>query len=315
MNVAFVPKNVGPLTGLLTVSDQFRSQTVTMNGIGVAPPGVSLAPFSTINFPASGIGITSAAQTVTLTNNGGASLLVQSIAVTGDFAIVPGSTTCGGSVPVSTACTMQIAFTPTAGGIRSGTLTVMDNAGNSPQTLALTGNGVDFALNSNGSTSLTIASGQNAVYPLLLSSATNVSGTASFACSGAPVNSICTVTPSNVALGNSTTISVTVLTGVASTALLSHPPRNSSGRLWLAALLPMSLLAFWRTRRRSLIGIAVLSCLIVVTGCGAGRAIPLDSGSGSGPTSPVTPAGTYTIAASASSAGLTRTVNLTLIVQ
>jgi len=57
--------------------------------------------------------------------------------------------------------------------------------------------------------------------------------------------------------------------------------------------------------------------LLAVSGCGAGREIPLTSGPGSGlPTSgSSTPAGTYTVIASAGSAGLTRTVNLTLIVQ
>ena len=64
-------------------------------------------------------------------------LLVQSIAIAGDFVIVPGSNTCGSSVAVSAACTMQVAFAPTVGGPRSGTLTVTDNAGNSPQTLSL----------------------------------------------------------------------------------------------------------------------------------------------------------------------------------
>ena len=63
-----------------------------------------------------------AAQTVTLTNNGGVPLLVQSIAITGDFVIVPGSNTCGSTVAVSAACTMQVAFVPTVGGPRAGTL-------------------------------------------------------------------------------------------------------------------------------------------------------------------------------------------------
>src|SRR5271170_1608777 len=45
IGIAFEPKNIGALTGLLSVSDQYRTQTVTLNGTGVAPPGVSLAPF------------------------------------------------------------------------------------------------------------------------------------------------------------------------------------------------------------------------------------------------------------------------------
>jgi hypothetical protein len=316
LNVAFEPKNVGAITGLLTVSDQYRSQIVTLNGIGVAPPGVSLAPFSTIAFPATGVGITAPARLVTLTNNGGAPLAVQDIAITGDFAIVPGSNTCGSIVPVSTACTMQVGFTPTTGGPRTGTLAVTDNAASSPQTLTLNGNGVDFTLNSNGSTSLTITNGQNAVYPLLLGSAANVSGAATFTCTGAPANSTCNVTPSIVPLGTTTTVSVTVLTGVSSTALLLPRPLNRTWGMWFAMLLPASVLGLQRTRAGGLAGFAMLGCLIAVTGCGAGRAIPLENGSGSGPTSPpVTPTGTYNIVASASSGGLTRSVNLTLTVQ
>ena len=157
LNVAFQPKSVGAITGVLNVSDQYRTQTISLNGTGVAPPGVSLSPVSTISFPATGVGVTAAAQTVTLTNNGGVALVVRSIVATGDFAIVSGSNTCGTTVAAGTACTMEVAFTPTVGGPRSGTLTVTDDAASSPQTLSLTGSGVDFTLNPNGSTSLTIA--------------------------------------------------------------------------------------------------------------------------------------------------------------
>jgi hypothetical protein len=316
INVAFAPKNVGTISGQLTVSDQYRTQTVTLNGIGLAPPGVSLSPFSTITFPATGVGIQAAAQTVTLTNNGGVPLLVQSVVIAGDFVIVPGSNTCGSTVAVSTACTMQVAFAPTVGGPRSGSLTVTDNAPNSPQTLSLTGSGVDFTLDPNGGTSLTIVNGQNAVYPLLLSSAANIPGTATFTCTGAPANSTCNITPASVALGSTTTISVTVLTGVSSTAQSSRPRMSRPGVFWLAALLPLSLVALGRTRRSWLAGSMLLGCLFVAAGCGAGRAIPLQGGSNPNPPSgPGTPAGTYTIVASASSGGLTRAVNLTLIVQ
>jgi hypothetical protein len=315
MNVAFAPKNVGTISGQLAVSDQYRTQAVTLTGIGVAPPGVSLSPFSTVTFPASGVGVTSAAQTVTLTNNGGVPLLVQSIVITGDFVIVPGSNSCGSTVTVSAACTMQVAFAPTVGGPRAGTLTVTDNAANSPQTLSLTGSGIDFTLAPNGGTSLTIANGQNAVYPLLLGSAANVTGTVSVTCTGAPANSTCNVTPSSVALGNATTISVTVLTGVSSAAHTSWPSMNRPSMFWLATLLPLSFVTLSKNRRAWLARVVLVGCLVAATGCGGARAIPLENGSNPNPpSSPITPAGTYTIVASASSGGLTRSVNLTLIV-
>jgi hypothetical protein len=316
INVAFVPKNVGAIAGLLSVSDQYRTQTVALNGTGVAPPGVSLAPFSAVTFLPTGVGVQSPAQTVTLTNNRSIPLEVQSIAVTGDFVILPGGSTCGITVAIDAECTMQLAFAPTTGGPRIGTLTVTDSDGSSPQALALSGTGVDFQLTTNGITSVTIANGQNAVFPLLLSSAANVPGAVTFTCMGMPANSTCNITPSTVPLGNTSTVSVTVLTGVASAAPSFRSSAKRPTLLWFAMLSPLGLLALRRTRPAGLAGFVVLCLLLSAWGCGAGRAIPLSGGSGPNPPSgPVTAAGTYTVVASAESAGLTRTVNLTLIVQ
>ncbi|WP_433984296.1 choice-of-anchor D domain-containing protein [Tunturiibacter empetritectus] len=315
VNIAFAPKNVGPLTGSLSVSDQYRTQTVALNGIGIAPPGVSLAPFSTVVFPPTGVGLQSASQAITLTNNVGTPLSIQGISLTGDFVILPNSSTCGANVAPDAACVLQIAFAPTVGGPRTGSLTVTDSAGNSPQTLSLTGPGVDFTLTTNGTTSVSITSGQNAVFPLLLSSASNVSGTVTFTCAGMPANSTCTVTPSSIPLGSTTTISVTVLTGVAS-ALSSRPCISRSGVILFATLFPLGLLVLRPARRSSVTGFALLCLLLAASGCGVGREIPLTSGSNpGGPSGPVTTAGTYTVVATATSAGLTRSVNLTLIVQ
>ena len=301
MAVAFVPKNVGADSGVLTVSDQFRSQVVALNGIGVAPPGVSLSPVSGLTFAATGVGSASAAQVVTLTNNGGVSLSLTGIAVTGDFGIVAGSNTCGSALAIGAACTLQVDFVPTVGGVRNGTLTVTDNALSSPQMLALVGAGVDFTLAPNGSATATLTSGKSAVFPLLLSSAANVAGTVTLSCAGAPANATCTVFPASVTLGGATTVSVTVNTGVSAAAALHYE------WAWLACLLPVGLVV----RRRRWLGLVAL-CLLA--GCGSGRHIP---GDGSGGTSGglTTPSGTYPLVVSASSAGLVRTVNLTLVVQ
>lgn len=315
INVAFVPKNVGALSGSLAVSDQYRTQTVTLSGTGTAPPGVSLAPFSAVAFSPTGVGVQSAAQTVTLTNNRDTPLSVQSIVVTGDFVLLPGGSTCGTTVAIDAACTMQLAFAPSTGGPRSGTLTVTDSDGSSPQALMLTGAGVDFQLTTNGITSVTITNGQNAVFPLLLSSAANVSGTATFTCSGMPANSTCTITPSTVVLGNTTTVSVTVLTGVTSAAPSYRSTATRPTLLWFAMLSPLGLLVLGRTRRTGIARFVILCLLLAASGCSAGRTIPLASGSTVNSTAPITAAGTYTVVASAASAGLTRTVNLTLVVQ
>ncbi len=321
ITVTFQPTTVGPATGTLTITDQYRTQTISLSGTGVAPPGVSLSPTYGITFPATGVGITALSPIVTLTNNGGQPLAIATTTVTGDFAIVPGTNTCPATLAVASACTLQLAFTPTIGGPRTGTLTLTDNSPTSPHTLPLTGTGVDFALTPDGNTTVTTQSGQNAVFPLLLSPATNdpTTQTATVTCTGAPANSTCTVNPSTTTLDAPKTISVTILTGVSTTAqtTLQTTPHHHPA-LWLTLLLPTGLLALRKRRRRrpGLICILILSSLLATSGCGAGRRIP---GSGnSDPTQPnptTTPAGTYPITVSAISAGLTRAINLTLIVQ
>jgi len=311
IGVLFQPKILGSATGTLIVSDQNRSQSVALSGTGIAPPGVSLSPLFGMSFTATGVGLVSAPQVVTLTNNGGVPLAISTVALSGDFAVVPGSNTCGDTLAIAAACTMQIVFRPTAGGTRQGALTITDSALNSPQTLPLTGPAVEFALASNGPASVTISNGQNAVFPLLFTSGPAVAGTqVSLTCTGAPANSTCNITPSSLSLdGNATTVSVTVLTGV---------PNISASHLqervfWSVLLLPAGLIVL---RRRRLSAAALLCVLIVAGGCGSGRLIPSSGGPGSGGGSgTVTPTGSYNILVTASSAGLTRSVNLTLTVQ
>ena len=313
--VAFVPKSVGPETGVLTVSDQFRSQTVALSGTGVAPPGVSLSPYSTIAFAPTGVGLTATPQTVTLTNNGGLPLIIFNISVTGDFAIVAGSNTCGSTLAVGAQCTLQLVFAPNGAAARTGAFTVTDNATTSPQGLQLTGTGVNFALNANGSTTATISAGGEAVYPLLLSSAAGVPGTAAFACTSIPAHATCLVNPATAALGATTTVTVTVATSVAGAELRWPRPPGKQPLVWLATLLPLGLLGLGRRRARRLRALAMLCCILLIAGCSVSRLIPSGSSSGGGTTATPTPSGTYNIVVSATSAGLARNINLTLIVQ
>jgi hypothetical protein len=111
-----------------TISDQ---ATVTLSG-----PAVTLAPLS-MDFGGLPLGATSAPQAVTLTNNGTATLSIAGIAPNGDFAIP--TKTCGTSLAAGASCTITLTFTPTAVGLRTGALTVTDNAAGSPHTVSLSG--------------------------------------------------------------------------------------------------------------------------------------------------------------------------------
>jgi hypothetical protein len=102
---------------------------------------VSLYPTS-LFFGDQLVGTTSSPQAVTLTNNSGSTLNFTSISFagtsSGDFSQ---NNTCGASIPNNVTCTINVTFTPSVEGPRSATLTVVDNASNSPQTLAASGNG------------------------------------------------------------------------------------------------------------------------------------------------------------------------------
>ncbi|SNS31770.1 Transmembrane protein 131-like [Granulicella rosea] len=300
--VSFVPKSVGAQTGVLTVADQFRSQSVALSGAGLAPAGVSLSPVSGLTFANTPVGQTSAVQTVTLTNNGGVALAISGVAVTGDF--VSSASTCGSSLAAGAACALQVAFSPTVAGPRTGTLTFTDSAASSPQSLALAGIGIDFSLTPNGPTTATLVSGATASYGLLLSSAAGVPGTVAFTCTGAPAHAACAVSPAAPSLGGTTTITVNVGTGLAKASPAPLPWGRRA--VWLALLLPLALLP--RRRRR----FAALCLLLALAGCGDARKIPATSlPSGSTPT----PSGTYNLVVSGSGGGVTKMVGLTLVVQ
>jgi hypothetical protein len=111
------------------------------------PPGSTPAPSATLSptalaFGAQGLQTASTPQPVSLTNGGTAALNLSSIVATGDFSQM---NSCGGSLAAGSSCTVNVTFTPTASGTRSGTITISDNAPNSPQTVALSGTGQAIA--------------------------------------------------------------------------------------------------------------------------------------------------------------------------
>ncbi len=304
VSVTFTPSAIGTRTATLTINDQFRSQTIALTGTGIAGPGVSLSP-ATLTFAPTGVTLTAPAQTLTLTNNGGLPLTLSAPLISPGFVIA--STTCGSALAVNTACNYVVVFSPTAAGAASGTLTLTTNASPSTQTISLSGTGIDFTLAATGPTSITLASGTNgssAVYNLQLSSLSTLSGAIALACTGIPADSTCTFYPPTASLGNTAIINVTIATGTTHAQLHTH-----TTNIFLALLFPLALLAS-RKRRRDLLK---FSLLLLIAGCATDRTIP------SATTVPInyipTPAGTYNVTVSATAAGLTHSVPLTLIVQ
>ena len=94
-----------------------------------------------LSFASETVGTTSASQTVTFTNMGTAAVTVASVVLsdTTDFSIVANS--CATTVAAGGKCQVSVAFSPAAAGSPGGTLTLTDNATNSPQTVSLSGTG------------------------------------------------------------------------------------------------------------------------------------------------------------------------------
>jgi hypothetical protein len=156
ISVSFAPTSTGSKTGYVnanlgsTLLQLYLSGTATAAGSG----SVTFSPTS-LSFPSTTIGATSAAQTATLTNGQAGPLTISSLTVAGDFAQT--ATTCPvapATLAASGSCTISLNFQPQAAGTRSGSLTVSDNASGSPQVLSLTGTGAS----SSGSVTLTPAS-------------------------------------------------------------------------------------------------------------------------------------------------------------
>ena len=318
INVSFEPTLSGPQTGTLTVTDYANNspQTVTLSGTALEPV-VGLSTTS-LNFAAQTVSTQSAAQTITLTNTGNGALTPLKITRTGPFAQ---TNTCGDSVAAGASCTIRVTFSPLAAGSQSGTMTLTDNASNSPQTVELSGTGMDFAISSS-TNSQTVSPGQVANYSLTLEPQNGFSQTVNLACTGAPSESTCTLTPNTVTLNGtaSATVAVAVSTTAPSLALpkgrFQPPGMTELGRVfWLYALLWLaSVLVFAAARRRRAVWLLGAGLLIVVlwSACGGGgtKTVPP-------PIKPGTPAGTYTVdmtATAASTSTLTHTIKLTLTV-
>jgi len=109
----------------------------------VIGPNAILEPTGLI-FPTQLVDTTSATQSAMLSNYGTTTLSLTSITTSGDFSHAD---TCGPSLAAGASCAITVAFKPTEGGTRTGTLTVTDNAPGSPQRVSLSGTGTVVELN------------------------------------------------------------------------------------------------------------------------------------------------------------------------
>lgn len=314
--VAYAPAALGAESGVLTVSDVLRTQTVGLTGTGLAPPGASALP-AMIDFGGYALGTTSTPATVTITNNGGFALTSLSASITPGFAIA--SNNCPASLGIGAACQIVVTFSPTAAGSATGTLTVTAASLSAPLTVRLNGSGADFSLAVSGSSSAIINSGQTASFALQLAGLAGTSGTAALTCSGAPQNAQCSLNPASVALNglSSASVTATLTTGIAGNSAFQRS-------LWRTALpafalaLPLCCLGFRRRcANRVLVLITALTLALTLTfaGCSVSSSSGTAGGGGGGGSQNQTPAGTYPLTITAKMSNITHIVQVNVTVQ
>jgi hypothetical protein len=268
-------KNIGGL------SDAFVTK--------VAP--VAFVTPTSLTFASQAVGTSSVAQTITLTHELSATLN-PTIATSGDF---KETNTCGTSLGPSLSCTVSVTFAPTSAEARTGSLTITDNAANSPQTVTLSGAGTDFSLaaasgancpsGGNCSTSATIKAGQTASYNLQVTPRNGFSGTVALTCGGAPMSATCSVSPASISVNGTASAFVVSLSNTSSSQVIPFV-RLPGLPVVLGALVLLYLLAPMLIARRlaskHLVRAAVpmnllllfIGTWLIMSGCGGGSTPP-----------------------------------------
>ena len=304
INLTFTPGAAGARgAAILTIADNASpaSQLVNLSGTGTnGAPAVTITPASTLTFSGQIVASTSAPQTITVTNSGNAPLTfgAQAVGISGDF----GQTnTCNGAtVAVNATCTITVTFSPasTTNNPRTGSLTITDNAPNTPQTVALNGTGMDFSVTAPSTASVT--RGTPSSITVTVGALGGFTGTVALSCTGTiPAGSCMVSAPSVTAPGTAT---VTVMTS----SLLPPPRTKSTPKITLRQLvfllvaltLLLGLPATRRLRNRLSLVAATL-IFIALAGCSSGMS---------------TPTGQYSLTVTGTSGGVSRSTGITVTV-
>jgi hypothetical protein len=348
ITLKFDPAAGGPMNRAASVSISDNApqspQTVSLAG-SVTVATVSLSP-SAIGFGSQLVGATpNSPATVTLTNSGQGALTVSGVSVTdtADFTL---KNNCSGAISGGGTCTVQVTFNPAAPasgaqcgsttGPKTATLTLTDNATDSPQAVMLNGTATDFCPDplKVGGTAQTVPAGTPAVFNLDITSMDGFAGSVGLACMGTvPGAGSCATSAStlNVPANGQAPFMVTIPTAAGFVHPKAREFRWPPWNLYLIVIAVAAILGLISLGHRSGQDLASISghrklysdsnfyrkkitrfakaCLLLVI-----FAIAI-SACGGGGAAPAAQASTFSFTVTATSGGATRTIALTLTVQ
>ncbi len=240
ISLTFAPTAPGLQQATVMIADNAPGspQSIQLTGTAINPPppapAVTITP-NPVNFPTITQGTTSNPIVAIVTNSGNASLHISSVSIGGnnmsDFTTT--SSGCSGAIAPQGMCTVTVIFAPLAAGERTETVTIADDAPDSPQVINIGGNAnpaVTLGPAPAASTSATVSAGQTAQYNLQMSPGTGYTGTVSLSCSGAPQGATCQL-PSSLQITNGNaapfTVMVTTSGGTGGVLPLDVAPRST----------------------------------------------------------------------------------------
>jgi sugar lactone lactonase YvrE len=300
----------GTYTATLTATDNASptTQSVALSGTVTAPlaPVVSLTP-NPLAFGNITVGTTSGTLQVTVSDTGTGGLQFNGITIGGanPSAFKQSTGSCDGSIGTGSTCTYGFTFTPPSAGNFSATVSVTDNAGDSPQTITLTGTGVaagtDYTVTATNPRQSVQAGGvaQFNINVAALSGSYNTPVVLTV--TGLPAGTTASFNPATVTPGSTGATSVLSVQTPSLTSALKRDTNNT----WLALLL-LPLLGTRRLRRklrRMPLAALLLAALALgaVTGCGGGYFSPQPQ--------------TVTLTVTGTSGPLTHSTTVTLTIQ
>lgn len=315
ITVVFTPTVAGIRKASVTITDSAPGSPHVLNLTG-STSTITLSS-SSLSFGNQPVGVRSSPQAVRVTNNGTVPLTFSSITASGDFAETDDCT----KTPVqpTTNCVINVTFTPSAVGSSVGALTLTDNAPGSPQIVLLTGTGFvqqpDFTL-SVLPPSAAVVAGKSAQFDLTITPISGFSKPIALSCSGVPAAATCSVPPNPVTPSGTTTVTVTVSTGLRtfvppSGQIRLEPPRtmrivNPSWLVLLVALLLITIMCGQRGRRAAAGLVLAVTMMLLLVACSGGSQSGVPAG---------TPAGTYQVNVVGTSGSITHTATISLQVQ
>jgi hypothetical protein len=235
LSVTYSPANPSARLATITITGNSPTspQLIPLSGTAVPPPAPAPeASFNTANpfsFPGQTTqGTSSAPQNITVSNTGNAPLHILGVALgglnTSDYSV--GNSSCSGTIAAAANCLIPVTFSPLAAGIRSLTISVTDDAANSPQVLTINATAapaVSIAPPNGQTTTASVTAGQAAQYNLTATPGAGFNGMLTFVCSGVPFGATCNVPPS-VAVSNGAPVNFTVSVATGSSGAFLPAP-------------------------------------------------------------------------------------------